>query len=191
MADPRHALAALDLAIASAIGEQGPEGPAYVDFTTDVLRAAAPMPYEGEAAYRPRRRALRPPDPAAVDEAAELIRASRRPLVIAGRAVRPEAELLRAFLERSGALCSTRARARGVPDDAPGFVPAVRGRAIAEADLVITLARNLDFEVAYGSAAIFRPGVRFLRVGRTFDVWHATAVGTWSSAPTCPPRSRR
>ena len=106
----------------------------------------------------------------AVDEAAELIRASRRPLVIAGRAVRPEAELLRAFLERSGALClDTRESKGAVPDDAPGFVPAVRGRAIAEADLVITLARNLDFEVAYGSAAIFRPGVRFLRVGRTFD----------------------
>ena len=58
VADPRHALAALDLAIASAIGEEGPEGPAYVDFTTDVLRAPAPTPYEGEAAYRPRRRDL-------------------------------------------------------------------------------------------------------------------------------------
>ena len=136
-------------------------------------------PMRGTAAYRPRRRALRPPDPAAVDEAAALIRASRRPLVIAGRAVRPEAELLRAFLERSGALClDTRESKGAVPDDAPGFVPAVRGRAIAEADLVITLARNLDFEVAYGSAAIFRPGVRFLRVGRTFDELARNRRGT-------------
>ena len=146
VANPRHALTTLDLAIASAIGEQGPAGPAYVDFSTDVLRAPVSPPYEGDVAYRPRRRAPRP-QPAAVDEAAELIRASHRPLVIAGRAVRPEAELLRAFLERSGALClDTRESKGAVPGDAPGFVPAVRGRAIAEADLVVTLARNLDFE---------------------------------------------
>jgi enamine deaminase RidA (YjgF/YER057c/UK114 family) len=39
---------------------------------------------------------------------------------------------------------------------------------MAEADLVITLGRPLDFELAYGSPAIYREA-RFLRIGRTFD----------------------
>jgi len=43
----------------------------------------------------------------------------------------------------------------------------VRGRAMREADTVITLDRRLDFQVAYGSPAVFAPDARFLRIGRT------------------------
>ena len=40
---------------------------------------------------------------------------------------------------------------------------------MAEADLVITLGRRLDFELAYGSAAVFAESTRFIRVGRSVE----------------------
>jgi thiamine pyrophosphate-dependent acetolactate synthase large subunit-like protein/enamine deaminase RidA (YjgF/YER057c/UK114 family) len=170
VAEARHVLPTLDLAIARAIGEEEPPGPAYVDFATGLLSEAIPPPYEGEVAYRPRRRTPMPADPIATEEAAELIGQSRCPLVIAGAGIKQDAAALRAFLETTGALCvDTRESKGAVPLDAPGYVPAARARAIAGADLVITVGRTLDFELAYGSSAVFRPGVKFLRIGRSFD----------------------
>jgi acetolactate synthase-1/2/3 large subunit len=59
---------------------------------------------------------------------------------------------------------------RGVipPDNRHG-IPALRGRAMAEADLVITLGRRLDFELAYGSGAVFSESARFMRIGRNAE----------------------
>jgi acetolactate synthase-1/2/3 large subunit len=38
-----------------------------------------------------------------------------------------------------------------------------------EADLVVTLGRRLDFQLAYGSPAVFSHDAKFLRIGRTAD----------------------
>ncbi len=170
VADPRHALGALDLAISRAIGDEGPPGPAYLDFPADVLRALVPPPYGREEAFRPRRRAPLSPQLEAISEAAALIRRSRRPLVIAGAGVRDNPAALSEFVEASGALClDTRESKGAVPAEAEAYVPAARASAMSGADLVITLGRSLDFELAFGSAAVYMPGARFLRVGRTFD----------------------
>jgi acetolactate synthase-1/2/3 large subunit len=48
-------------------------------------------------------------------------------------------------------------------------VPALRARAMREADLVITVGRRLDFQLAYGSPAVFSPTAAFVRIGRTAD----------------------
>jgi acetolactate synthase-1/2/3 large subunit len=51
-----------------------------------------------------------------------------------------------------------------IPEDHPAFVPAMRGQAMKDADVVITLGRSLDFQLGYGSAAVF-PNAKFVRLG--------------------------
>jgi acetolactate synthase-1/2/3 large subunit len=168
--EARHVPAALDRAIAAAIGEDGPPGPAYVDFPTDVLTETSPPSYAGDGAFAPRRRTVRHPDPAAVGAAAALIGASRRPLVLAGAEVKRAPDPLAAFLETTGALfLDTRGSKGALPSETEGAVPAMRVRAMAEADLVITAGRVLDFELAYGSPAVFSAQAHFLRIGRSID----------------------
>lgn len=163
-----HVLPRLDAVLDAALGCDGPPGPAYIDFPTDLLRETlAGSELDGSwFQARPRHR-LRP-DPASVAAAAELLREARRPLVIAGRGARRCGPDLVRFLDETGAVYLDTAESRGVvPPDHPSTVPAMRGRAMREADVVVTLERRLDFQVAYGSRAVFAPDARFVRVGRT------------------------
>jgi acetolactate synthase I/II/III large subunit len=82
------------------------------------------------------------------------------------------------FLDETGAVYLDTAESRGaLPPDHPSAVPAVRGRAMREADTVITLDRRLDFQVAYGSRAVFAPDARFLRIGLTREETAANRRG--------------
>jgi len=73
------------------------------------------------------------------------------------------------FLDQTTGVFLDSAEAKGLlPPDHPRCVPAVRGKAIREADLVITVGRRLDFQLAYGSSAVFAPDTRFLRIGNSF-----------------------
>lgn len=163
--DERHrVLPVLDAAVAAAQGDDGAAGPAYVDFPTDLLKEDV-----HPADLSPVRLATSAPsptpDPAALDAARELIRSSRRPLVIGGRGVRSAAAELVAFLDEAGALYLDTQESRGaLPAAHPAAVPAMRGRAMQEADLVITLGRRLNYQLGFGSPALFGDA-RFLRVG--------------------------
>lgn len=162
--EPRHALPRLDLAISAAIGDDGPPGPAYFELPSDLFTAPAPRAY---AEIRPRTRSVRVPAPAGVEEAAELLRSARRPLVIAGREALAATDVLPRFVDQAGAAyLDTRASRDGSSSAIGSFVPAARGRAMAEADLVVTLGRRLDFELGYGSPVVFRAAKAFLRIGR-------------------------
>jgi acetolactate synthase-1/2/3 large subunit len=69
------------------------------------------------------------------------------------------------LLDKFGCVYLDTAESRGlVPDDHPAGMPAVRGRAMREADVVLTLGRSLDFQLGYGSPAVF-PDARFVRIG--------------------------
>lgn len=171
VSERHHVVSRLDKVIAAALGATtGATGPAYIDFPTDLLEESV---HEADvpALAMQRRRPFAPaPDPAAVAAAAGLIRAASRVVVIGGRSVRTAAPELRTFLEHTGALYLDSGESRGVIRDTdPGFVPAVRGRAMREADLIITLGRRLDFQLGYGSPAVFSPDARFLRVGTCFE----------------------
>lgn len=96
------------------------------------------------------------PDAGRVEAARDAIWSAQRPLVISGRGARGYgAELVR-FLDAKGALYLETGETRGlVPDTHPAVVSAVRGAVIGDADLVLTLGRRLDFQLAYGSPAVY------------------------------------
>jgi acetolactate synthase I/II/III large subunit len=162
--EPRHAIPRLDLAISAAIGDDGLPGPAYYELPSDLFDVPTPRAY---AQIRGRTRSIRLPVPDEVEAAAELLRSARRPLVIAGREALAAAGVLPRFVEATGAAyLDTRASRDGSSAAIGAFVPAMRARAMAEADLVVTLGRPLDFELAFGSPAVFREAKAFLRIGR-------------------------
>ncbi|MEN0073118.1 MAG: thiamine pyrophosphate-binding protein, partial [Paracraurococcus sp.] len=163
--DPALVLAELDEAIARAFGEAGEPGPAYLDVPTDTLRAPVPKPLQREEHLRPKPRPLTLPDPARIAEAAELLWSARRVLVISGRGARGAGPELVALLDRLGAAYLDTGESRGlVPDSHPSVVAAMRGAVMGDADLVLTVGRRLDFQLAYGSPAVFGEA-RFLRIG--------------------------
>lgn len=157
----------LDEAIARAEGDLGEPGPSYIEVPTDVLRtrvAAHLIPGDWIGRKPPRRPV---PDPARVDEAAAAIRSAKRPLVVSGRGARGANDALVRFLDASGALYLDTQESRGlVPADHPSVVGAVRAAAMAQADLVVTLGRKLDYQLGFGSPAVF-PDARFIRIADT------------------------
>lgn len=157
----------MDEAIACAFGDMGEPGPAYIEVPTDVLRTrvAAHLIPQDWLAPKPRHRPV--PEPDRIADAVAAIRAAKRPLVVSGRGARSASAQIVRFLDATGALYLDTQESRGlVPPDHPGVVGAVRAAAMAQADLVITLGRKLDYQLGYGSPAVF-PGARFLRIADT------------------------
>ena len=92
--------------------------------------------------------------------------AARRPLVITGRGARgAEAALVR-LLDVGRALPRHPGEPGLVPLDHPSFAGAVRAQAMTEADLVVVVGRKLDYQLGYGSPAVF-PNARFIRIADT------------------------
>ena len=154
----------LDEGVARAMGDLGEPGPVYLEIPTDVLRADVPPALVLEEWLAPKPPRALAPDMAAVEEAALLLRRAYRPLVITGRGARGAGPALTRLLDASGALYLDTQESRGlVPLDHPSFVGAVRGQAMIEADLVLVVGRKLDYQLGYGSPAVF-PNGRFIRI---------------------------
>ncbi|HEX7328119.1 MAG TPA: thiamine pyrophosphate-binding protein [Casimicrobiaceae bacterium] len=165
--EPALVPAALDEALARALGEGGEPGPVYIDFPTDTLRASLPPAVELAEHLAPRPHSGPAPHEAAVRAAVDLLWSARRPLVISGRGARRAGAPLAALLDRLGAVYLDTGESRGViPDDHPAVVAAMRGTVIGEADVVLTVGRRLDFQLAYGSPAVFGDA-RFVRIADT------------------------
>ena len=154
--DPMLVLQELGEAVARATGQGGDPGPVYLDFPTDVLRAEVPRHWQLAEHFTPRKRPALAPDLDQAAQAMEILWTARRPLVISGRGARGAGPALTALLDRSGALYLDTGESRGlVPDEHASVVAAMRGSVMAEADVVVTLGRRLDFQLAYGSPAVF------------------------------------
>jgi acetolactate synthase I/II/III large subunit len=163
----RHAHAVpreLDAAIAAALGHAGEPGPAFIDFPVDVQREVVPAALcAGEHVQGVTKPRTRPFDDD-ISAAAELIARAARPVVISGRGANSATDALADFLVASGAAYLDTGESKGlVPESHPAYVAAMRGRAMTEADLVVTVGRKLDFQLAYGSEAVFG-GARFVRI---------------------------
>ena len=159
----------LDKAWSLAEGGDGAPGPVYIEIPTDVLREtvhpALVLPEHMAAKPLPRRL----PDPALVGQAAALLRAARRPLVVTGRGARGAGAALTRLLDASGAVYLDTQESRGLVDGAHGsVVGAVRARAMQEADLVLVVGRKLDYQMAYGSPAVFKQAT-FVRIADHAD----------------------
>ena len=116
----------------------------------------------------------RPPDPAAIARAIALLRASKRPLVVAGGGViySEATAALRAFVERTGVpVAETQAGKGALPYDHPSALGAIgatgtlaANRVAREADLVIGIGtRWTDFTTA-SKTAFQDASVRFVNV---------------------------
>ena len=161
---PELVLQELAEAVARALGQGGEPGPVYLDFPVDTLRAEVPLAVQLPEHFAPERRDLLLPDPAAVQRATDLLWSARRPLFVTGRGARGAGAALTKLLDRLGALYLDTGESRGlVSDDHPSVVAAMRGSVMSEADLVITVGRRLDFQLAYGSPAVFGDA-KFLRL---------------------------
>jgi acetolactate synthase-1/2/3 large subunit len=137
------------------------------NFPTDLLRETVPPALIPDDWLTPKPARRVAPDPSLVDEAATVLRAARRPLVISGRGAVGAGAALRRFLDVSGALYLDTQESRGlVPPDHPSVVGAVRAAAMAQADLIVTLGRKLDYQLGFGSPAVFGDA-RFLRIAAT------------------------
>jgi acetolactate synthase-1/2/3 large subunit len=164
---PEQVVRELDEAVARALGDMGEPGPVYVEIPTDVLRAPVHPRLVLDEWMRPKPPRLLPPDAALIAEAVEALWSAKRPLVVSGRGARyAGAELIR-LLDATGAVYLDTQESRGlVPADHPAAVGAVRAAAMTEADLVLVVGRKLDYQLGYGSPAVF-PAARFVRIADT------------------------
>jgi acetolactate synthase-1/2/3 large subunit len=160
-----HVLRELDEALAYAEGHCGEPGPAFIDFPTDLLREEIPEAFIDPSRFRGRAPARVIPSPETVRAAVEILWHAKRPLVISGRGARGAEPGLLKILDALGCVYMDTAESRGlVPEDHPAYMPAMRARAMQEADAALTIGRTLDFQLGYGSRAVF-PDARFVRIG--------------------------
>jgi acetolactate synthase I/II/III large subunit len=166
----RRLLERLDAVLLAAMGSDGPSGPCYIDFPTDLLSERVHQADLQPLQWKRRVAHAVVPDPETIASARSLVAKSRRPLIIAGRSAHFAAEAIVRHLDVTGALYLDTGESRGaIPYSHPSYVPAMRSRAMQEADLIVTLGRRLDYQLAYGSPAVFSPSACFLRIGRSFD----------------------
>lgn len=154
------------------IARSGRPGPVVVDITKDAQCGTAPFRYKRVTAIRSYIPAP-DPDPVRIDEAARLIDAAQRPLVMVGQGVilgNAEAEL-KVLLEKSGMpVASTLLGLSAVPTDAPQYVgmlgmhgnygPNILNR---ECDLLIAVGMRFDDRVT-GSPAHFGENARVIHL---------------------------
>ncbi len=134
--------AALDLALSA------PTGPTFVDYPLDVVFS------EAEAAMPPiERTAHVPPD--GVEEAAALLAAAERPVVMAGTGLYWEGaeEELRALVEALGIPVFLNGLGRGcLPADHELCFSRARGTALKGADVALVVGVPMDFRLGFGGS---------------------------------------
>jgi acetolactate synthase-1/2/3 large subunit len=154
------------LARAFAEANAGRRGAVHLTIPVDVFTASASVP---PIAVPHAERSMTP-----AADAVRLIRAARRPVVIAGSGVWwSGAEVaLRDFVERTQIPLYTITMARGaVPDNHPlsmGYADPALNYAVhtvfREADLFIVVGKRIDYRLALGGPRLFPPAAKFVQV---------------------------
>ncbi len=161
---PDQVVREFDEAAARAMGDAGEPGSVYLEIPTDVLRTRVPPQLVLDEWMQAKPVRVIAPAPDAVAEAVDVFWSAKRPLVITGRGARGADNALVRLLDATGALYLDTQESRGlVPADHPSTAAAVRAAAMTDADVVLLIGRKLDYQVGYGSPAVF-PHARFIRI---------------------------
>lgn len=156
----------------------GEPGPVLVELSARALQEHAPAPVRRRA----RRTVAQAPDPAAVEEAAALLAASRHPLIMAGQGCAGAPDRVRELAELLGAPVFTTTSGRGVlPEDhalALGFEfdrgdLGALNELIGRSDCVLAIGCKLTAAGTHGFA-LDLPGDRLIHVDSSADVLGAT-----------------
>jgi acetolactate synthase-1/2/3 large subunit len=131
----------------------GKPGPVFLELPLDVLFGVAdadqvPSPRGSRSDCRPAAA------PALIEQAARLLAAAERPVVMAGSAVRwcEASDQLAPLVERLAAPCYLNGMGRGcLPAAHECCLAQTRKRALAEADVVLLAGVPLDFRMRYGN----------------------------------------
>jgi acetolactate synthase I/II/III large subunit len=167
----------IDAAIAVAMGHSGEPGPAFIDLPVDVQRELQPAALCAGAHIRGVPKPRTRPFDADIQVAADLIAGAERPVVISAPGANTAADALADFLTASGAAYLDTGETKGiVPEGHPAHVAAMRGRAMTEADLVVTVGRRLGFQLAYGSEAVFG-AAHFVRISDVPQEFYDNRLG--------------
>jgi len=154
----------LNEAVSRALGHGADSGPAYLDFPVDTLRSAVPQAVQLPEFFIQHEAPISSPSAQDVAQAVDLLWNAKRPLFISGRGARKAGPALQQLLSLLGAVYLDTGESKGlVPEDHPSVVAAMRGSVMGQADLVITVGRKLDFQLAFGSPAVFGQA-QFLRL---------------------------
>ena len=157
-----------DEAWARASGDRGEPGPVYLEIPTDVLRREVPPALVTDEHLRAKPKRRPQPHPGDVEAVASLIRAAQKPAIISGRGARTTdgTDLIR-LLDASGAAYLDTQESRGlVPDTHPAAVGSARSAVMRDTDLLITVGRQLDYQLGMGSPAVF-PRAKVVRIADT------------------------
>jgi len=159
----------LDKAINMASGEGCVPGPVYIEIPADVLREEVHPNLVLMEYMRPKPRHRIPANEEAVAQAADLVAEAKRPSVFTGRGALQAGPELIQFLDATHAVYLDTQESRGlVPADHLSFVGAMRGRVMQETDLVVLVGRKLDYQMGFGSPAVF-PNAHFLRIADNWE----------------------
>ncbi|MBJ56818.1 MAG: acetolactate synthase [Rickettsiales bacterium] len=157
----------IDLAYSCAIGQMGSPGPSYIEIPTDVLRENVSEKFIIKEWLADKKNYSIYPDPLDIELAINSIKCSKKPVVITGRgAIKCEKEI-NEFLEKTGIIYLDTQESRGLVSLSHECnVYAARSKVMEETDLVFLIGRKLDYQLAFGSPAIFKKA-KFIRLSDT------------------------
>lgn len=158
------ALQEIDEAVSRALGQGGEPGPVYLDFPVDIVRSKVSIPMQMQERFTQRAPLKITPEISAIHAAVNLLWSAKRPLIISGRGARGAGKELCELLSRTGAAYLDTGESKGlVPESHSSVVAAMRGTVMQQADVVLTIGRRLDFQLAYGSPSVFGEA-KFIRI---------------------------
>jgi acetolactate synthase-1/2/3 large subunit len=155
----------------------GRPGPVFIEIPMDVLDAVVEQE-QVEFPANIRSMGRQYPDPALIQEAAELLDRAERPVILAGGQVwhcRAEKELA-AFVETNGIPAYLNGAARGcLSGKCSFFLIRSRRHALSRADAVMIIGTPMDFRLAYGkriaeNAKIIQIDLDYSELGHNRDI---------------------